>query len=104
MIRVTYKSDKSGPDYPVRRYVGPAAGGGYRWCDQSAEDPRYDLRQGTCDREDLPPHIAKACDEYKGAFYACEWPPELCDHGDFAWGECPECQPPTGGEEGGDRG
>jgi len=46
----------------------------YQWCEQSAEDHRFDIAQGTCRGEDLPPDIKKQCDEYQGAFYACEWP------------------------------
>ncbi len=30
--------------------------------------------QGTCEAEDLPADIRQKCDEYNGAFYACEWP------------------------------
>jgi hypothetical protein len=45
----------------------------YHWCIQSAEKPYYDLSQGTCDAEDLPLDIREKCDNYKGAFYACDW-------------------------------
>ncbi len=46
----------------------------YKWCEQNADKPRYDLAHGTCEAEDLPEEIRKKCDEYQGAFYACEWP------------------------------
>lgn len=42
------------------------------WCIQS-NDKRYDIEQGTCDAEDLPEEIRKQCDQYTGAFYACQW-------------------------------
>lgn len=74
MIKVMYQSKYWTEESKVRRYVVKAPIVGYRWCEQSAEDSRFDLRQGTCDREDLPPHIAEICDRHKGAFYASEWP------------------------------
>lgn len=75
MIKVTFQSNSYTEQSPVIRHVGPGYNGlNYRWCEQSATDKRYDLRQGTCDREDLPEAIAAICDAYDGAFYACEWP------------------------------
>lgn len=57
------------------RYVTKSvAGDFYRWCEQSAEDPRYDVAQGTCVAEDLPEHIRARCDACRGSFYATEWP------------------------------
>lgn len=61
------------------RYVRKAAGvdGVYQWCEQSADDPRYDVAQGTCDAEDLPDDIRDKCDRHTGmGTYACEWPKE----------------------------
>lgn len=57
------------------RYVAKSAlGNCYRWCEQSAENPRYDIAQGTCDAEDLPDDVKIKCDTYDGSHYACEWP------------------------------
>ena len=74
MIRTQYRK----PGTAKARYVRKAIGQDfYKWCEQSAEDSRYDIAQGTCDAEDLPPDIRKKCDELEGknaGFYACEWP------------------------------
>lgn len=61
---------------PIKaRYVGKAAcGNHYRWCEQSAKNPAYDIAQGTCSADELPTEIRKKCDEYNGIAYACEWP------------------------------
>jgi len=48
----------------------------YQWCEQSEDNTAFDIAQGTCRGEDLPEDIKKTCDEYEGAFYACEWPLE----------------------------
>ncbi len=69
-IKVTYKSKGE----PGRRYVKKCIYGTYRYCIQSAKDKRFDVEQGTCDAEDLPPEILVECENHKGAFYACEWP------------------------------
>lgn len=63
-------------DGPVlKRYVRKSTdGNGYKWCEQSAVTPAYDVAQGTCDADDLPAAVKAACDAYTGAFYACEWP------------------------------
>ena len=45
----------------------------YEWCEQSADNLRYDIAQGTCEAEDLPEDVKKNCDEYRGAFYPVEW-------------------------------
>ena len=71
MIRTQYRK----PGTAKARYVRKAIGQDfYKWCEQSADDPRYDIAQGTCEAEDLPTDIRQKCDEYNGAFYACEWP------------------------------
>ena len=69
MIHVTYKS--SFKTNNVKRYV-KKSGALYRWCLQD-QDSKYDIQQGTCDLLDLPEDVRKACDEYNGSFYACEW-------------------------------
>lgn len=57
------------------RFVKKAPGqNNYIWCEQSADNPQYDLAQGTCEADDLPENIKKICDEYSGSFYATEWP------------------------------
>ena len=71
MIKVIFDSKKPGP---FKRFVGPGANGEYRWCEQSTDDPRYDLRQGRCNLSDLPDSIANICNAHTGSFYACEWP------------------------------
>lgn len=71
MIRTQYRI----PGTAKARYVRKAIGQDfYEWCEQSAEDLRFDIAQGTCEAEDLPPDIRQKCDEHNGAFYACEWP------------------------------
>jgi hypothetical protein len=63
------------PGAAKARYVRKATSQNfYEWCEQSAEKPRYDIAQGTCEAEDLPEDVRKKCDEYNGSFYACEWP------------------------------
>jgi hypothetical protein len=59
---------------PVRKRYVRKSGDAYRWCEQSAVNPAYDVAQGTCDAEDLPDAVRAACDAYTGVFYACEWP------------------------------
>lgn len=59
------------------RYVRRSAIEGlYQWCEQSADDTRFDVAQGDCHGSDLPPDIKAKCDAYDGCFYACEWPME----------------------------
>lgn len=59
----------------IARYVAKSrVGDFYRWCEQSSDDPRYDVAQGTCTAEDLPDHVREKCDKYEGVHYACEWP------------------------------
>jgi hypothetical protein len=55
----------------VRKAIGAEH---YEWCEQNADDPRYDLAQGICDADDLPANVRLQCDAYNGPFYACEWP------------------------------
>lgn len=57
------------------RYVKKSPGQDfYKWCEQSLENPEYDVAQGTCDADDLPEAVREKCDEYDGYMYACEWP------------------------------
>ena len=74
MIRVTYATNTHG--HARTRYVRRDARDKnlYRWCETSSVDSRYDVRQGTCEAEDLPAHIRAKCDAYEGAHYASEWP------------------------------
>ena len=69
MIITHYRS----PGAARARYIRQQ-GDHYRWCEQSAADSRVDVAQGTCDADDLPPDVADQCMEYRGAFYAAEWP------------------------------
>lgn len=71
MIQTKFRVNKPAMARFVRKGFVP---GEYVWCEQSAEDARYDVAQGTCNAEDLPPTIRKKCNEYYGSFYACEWP------------------------------
>lgn len=71
MIRDKYRVEGVVKARYVKRHPGNDY---YVWCEQSADDPRYDIAQGTCEAEDLPDDIRKKCDEYDGYFYACEWP------------------------------
>lgn len=72
MIRTQYRKEGRVKARYVKKVLGQE--GGYKWCEQSVDNPGYDIAQGTCEAEDLPPEICKKCDEYNGAFYACEWP------------------------------
>lgn len=76
MITELFRSAGSAKARYVRR---SAVEGVYQWCEQSADDTRYDVAQGTCEASDLPDDIRKKCDEYDGYFYACEWPMEDVD-------------------------
>jgi hypothetical protein len=72
MIRESYRvPGKAASGRFVKRHPGQSW---YIWAEQSRDDPRYDVAQGTCDAEDLPDAIRKACDEYTGAHYPCIWP------------------------------
>jgi hypothetical protein len=75
MITVTYQSAKYDPALVEKRYVGKGLGKGspYRWAEVGA-DRRYDIRQGTCDAEDLPEDLRRKCDMSGGFLYATEWP------------------------------
>lgn len=74
MIRVQYQTEGK----PGKRFVKKARGQGfYKWCVTNADDPRYDIAQGTCEPEDLPEHIREVCDVYNGCHYAIEWPFEV---------------------------
>ena len=69
MIQTSFRKPGAASARYVRKSIGC-----FRWCEQSAIDPRYDIAQGTCDGSDLPEDIRERCDKYNGAFYACEWP------------------------------
>jgi hypothetical protein len=71
MIRTQYKVSGTAKARYVRKVAGRNL---YKWCVQSAEDLRFDIAQGTCEAEDLPPEIRQKCNDYRGRFYACEWP------------------------------
>lgn len=71
MIRDKYRVEGKVSKRYVKRHPGNDY---YVWCEQSADDPRYDIAQGACEPEDLPDDIRKKCDEYDGYAYACEWP------------------------------
>lgn len=71
MIRDSYRKEGKVKTRFVRKVAGQDF---YKWCEQSLENPKYDIAQGTCEEDDLPTDIQKKCDEYTGSFYACEWP------------------------------
>lgn len=75
MIRTTYEARPhllAATD--TTRFVRrDAAGPGYSWC---VRDNRtgYDIRQGTCDADDLPPNVRVAADAWAGFVYGfIEW-------------------------------
>ena len=70
MILTSYRKEGLAKARFVKRRHGQ---GFYVWCEQSMEDPRYDIAQGTCEAEDLPEDVRFMCDHYFGSFYACEW-------------------------------
>lgn len=71
MIRDSYRKEGKTKARFVKKAIGQNF---YKWCEQGLDDPRFDVAQGTCDADDLPPEVKARCDEYKGSFYACEWP------------------------------
>lgn len=71
MIRTTYRKEGEALTRFVKKHP---CQDWYVWCEQSAENPAYDVAQGTCDGEDLPPEIKAACDSYTGVHYPCVWP------------------------------
>lgn len=71
MIRTAYRKSGAARARFVRKSPGQDF---YKWCEQSLDDPRYDVAQGTCDAHDLPPEVRACADKHQGAFYACEWP------------------------------
>lgn len=73
MITTKWKSVKI-QIHPVKRYVRKSAAGDfYEYC-ITCDKTRYDIEQGYCEGSDLPAEIKAKCDDYKGSFYACEWP------------------------------
>lgn len=71
-IRTKYRTSGKAKARYVRRHTCQDI---YVWCEQDAENPRFDVAQGTCDAEDLPADIKQICDEAPiTGFYACEWP------------------------------
>ncbi len=73
MIRDKYRVEGKVKQRYVKRH---SSNDYYVWCEQSADDLRYDVAQGTCEAEDLPEDIKAKCDAYDGYAYACEWPME----------------------------
>lgn len=79
MIRVTYQSKDYRPsDVGVRYVRAPIMSGDlYHWCEVGKPMLPFDIRQGTCDAEDLPPFIRIAADALRGRAYGnVEWPME----------------------------
>lgn len=77
-IVVTYGYDAEDPSgrWVCSRYVKYDGAGIYRWC-EVGEDRRFDLRQGTCAADDLPPDVAMAASarRNKGVWpFYVDWP------------------------------
>lgn len=75
MIKDSFRTDGDSALRFVRKHH--TAKGLYIWCEQSLEDSRLDVAQGTCEAEDLPDDVRELCDKYDGQFYACVWPYDL---------------------------
>ncbi len=58
-VSVTSCARDYAPDQVRSRYVRYAGAGDYRWC-EVGEDRRWDIRQGCCTVDDLPPNVATA--------------------------------------------
>lgn len=59
-----------------KRYVRLAYDDRFRWC-EVGDDARYDLRQGTCSEDDLPPAVAAAARAKRDAGvwpFNVDWP------------------------------
>ena len=60
-ITVTYTSRHYNFDRIESRFVRQTSAGDYRWCETAIiRGRRFDVRQGTCDRDDLPDAVASA--------------------------------------------
>jgi hypothetical protein len=73
MMRTQYRVEGEAKARYVRKHLSRDW---YQWCEQSKENPAYDVAQGTCDAEDLPEDVRAKCEELRGknaGFYACEW-------------------------------
>ena len=55
----------------VKRYIR-SMGDKYQWCIQD-QDTKWDVAQGYCDADDLPPVIKQLCEFNVTCHYACEW-------------------------------
>ena len=75
MITVTYTAPIYAPEKVTRRYVRRCCVScGYRWCEIGA-NLVYDLRQGSCEAEDLPEDVRAQADALQGAFPSyVKWP------------------------------
>ncbi|QIG75353.1 hypothetical protein EVC29_124 [Rhizobium phage RHph_Y52] len=72
-IEVTSEASNYRPESVLKRYVR-ANGNRFAWCEVGA-DRRFDLRQGRCDAEDLPPDVIMAAREREGYFPSyVDWP------------------------------
>lgn len=75
MIITAYRSPVGGTDRGARMVRRNAIGSGYRWCEQSSVNPRYDVAQGTCEASDLPDDVRAAADALQGQFFGyVRWP------------------------------
>lgn len=52
-------ADDASGHWVCNRYAKYETDGTFRWC-EVGEDRRFDLRQGTCTVDDLPPDVAAA--------------------------------------------
>lgn len=73
MISVTHTAAFYRPELVQDRYVR-VDGDSFVWC-EVGEDRRFDLRQGTCDKTDLPADVLAAAENRRGWFPSyVEWP------------------------------
>ena len=74
-IVTNYRSDKPADG---NRYVRYDGAGMYAWCETGVKTPagwRYDIAQGTCAVDDLPPDVAMKAIAAQGTFPSyVEWP------------------------------
>lgn len=68
-----YTSPNYAPHLIKKRYVRASVGGGYCWC-EVGDDPRYNLRTGIVEGNELPAPIKVEADVRRGlAFSYVEW-------------------------------
>lgn len=73
-INVTYLAKGHTTQDAGDRFVRRCYPTGYAWCLRGL-DLRYDIAQGTCDAQDIPPAIRERADALMGhAFSYVEWP------------------------------